>query len=104
MWAKHAAAFMAEYKVHNLDFSDGTVIISRAKQQEFNSRRGEKERGSESKVVTVLLRQATILHAYRASLLHSGQQLVTTTTTMTTIAIVSFVVIVATVYPHFIKQ
>ena len=59
-WAKNAAAFMAECKVHNRDFSAGTVTILRTKQQEFNSRRGE--------------RQATKLRAYRASLVHSGQQ------------------------------
>jgi len=27
MWAKHAAAFMAECKVHNRNFSAGTVTI-----------------------------------------------------------------------------
>jgi hypothetical protein len=74
MWAKHAAAFMAECKVHNRDFSAGTVTILRTKQQEFNSRRGERERGSEPKVVIAQVRQATKLRAYRAWPVHSGQQ------------------------------
>ena len=55
-------------------FSAGTVTILRTKQQEFNSRRGEWERGSGPKVIIVLVRQATKLRAYRASLVHSGQQ------------------------------
>ena len=55
MWAKHAAAFMAECKVHNRGFSAGTVTILRTKQQKFNFRRGERERGSETKVFIVLV-------------------------------------------------
>jgi len=74
MWAKHAASFTAECKVHNRDFLAGTVTILRTIQQEFNSRRGERERGWEPKVVIVLVRPATKLRAHRASLVHSGQQ------------------------------
>ena len=55
MWAKHAASFTTECKVHNRDFSAGTVTILRTKQQEFNSRRGERKRGWEPKVVIVLV-------------------------------------------------
>jgi hypothetical protein len=74
MWAKHAAAFVEECKVHNRDISAGTVTILRTKQQGFNSRRGKRERGSEPKAVIVRVWQSTKLRAYLASLVHSGQQ------------------------------
>ena len=53
MWARDAAATMAECEVHNRDILTGTVTILRTKQQGFNSRRGEPERGSETEAVTV---------------------------------------------------